>query len=93
MTDADPAAAERAAYRRELRSIARAPLMIGFLFVFASLGLWAWPQSGGPMVIGPLATESWGWVCLGIGWLILLWVIFTRTRHHKARMAELDAGE
>ena len=56
MTDSKASeAAERAAYRRELRGIARAPRMVGMLFVFASLGLWAWPQSGGPMVIGPLS--------------------------------------
>ena len=91
MTDSKASeAAERAAYRRELRGIARAPRMVGMLFVFASLGLWAWPQSGGPMVIGPLATESWGWISLGIGWVILLWTIFIRTRHHQARMAALD---
>ena len=80
----------RTAYRRELRAVARGPRLTGLFFVFASLGLWAWPQSGGPVRLGPLATESWGWISLGIGWAILLWVIVARTRHHKARMAELD---
>ena len=88
-SDADVAEA-RADYRRELRAVARTPRMVGLLFVFASLGLWAWPQSGGPMTLGPLATESWGWVCLSIGWVMLLWAIVARTRYHKARMAALD---
>ena len=87
--DADVAEA-RADYRRELRAVARTPRMVGLLFVFASLGLWAMPQSGGPTMLGPLATESWGWICLSIGWIILLWAIVARTRYHKARMAELD---
>lgn len=87
LTDADA----RAAYRKELRGVARWPRTVGLLCVFASLGLWAWPQSGGPLVLGPLATESWGWIVLAVGWAILLWAIVTRTRYHRARMDEPEA--
>ncbi|QNO25460.1 hypothetical protein EEB18_011635 [Sphingopyxis sp. OPL5] len=87
LSDADA----RAAYRSELRGIARAPRMLGLVFVFASLGLWAWPQNGGPLVLGPLPTETWGWICLGIGWAVLLWVIVARTRHNKERLGGPDA--
>ena len=87
LTDAEA----RAAYRKELRGVARWPRTVGLLCVFASLGLWAWPQSGGPLVLGPLATESWGWIMLGVGWAILLWAIVTRTRYHRARMDEPEA--
>lgn len=92
MTRPDLSDAEaRAAYRRELRGVARWPRMLGLMFVFASLGLWAWPQSGGPLVIGPLPTETWGWICLAIGWAVLLWVIVARVRHNKARLGGPDA--
>ncbi|HMO76806.1 MAG TPA: hypothetical protein PKD48_15825, partial [Sphingopyxis sp.] len=60
-------AAARAAYRHELRGVARAPRLLGYLSIFAAIGLWAWPQSGGPARLGPLSTESWGWLLLGFG--------------------------
>lgn len=80
----------RAAYRDELRAVARTPRRMGLLFVFASLGLWVWPQNGGPAMLGPLPTATWGWICLGIGWAVLLWVIVARTRYHKQRLGGPD---
>lgn len=80
--------AARAAYRRELRGVAQGLRMAGFLLVFAALGLFAWSRSGGPWYLGPLPTQTWGWACLVAGWAIWIWVIVTRSRHHKARMAE-----
>lgn len=80
----DPAA--RGAYRQELRALARGPRFAGYLSIFAAIGLWAWPQSGGPERLGPLSTESWGWLLLGFGWAMLIWTIFVRTRYNRARM-------
>lgn len=91
MTGSDLSDAEaRTAYRHELRGVARGPRLAGYLSIFAAIGLWAWPQSGGPERIGPLSTESWGWLLLGFGWAMLLWVIVARTRHHKAQRDDGD---
>lgn len=84
--------AARMAYRRELREIARGPRLVGLLFVFAALGLFAWSRSGGPWYLGPLPTQTWGWACLAIGWTIWIWVMVARSRHHRARMSEPPAS-
>lgn len=80
--------AARAAYRRELRRVARGPRMVGFVLVFAAVGLFIGSGSGGPRYFGPLPTQTWGWACLVAGWAIWIWVIVKRSRYHKARMAE-----
>lgn len=80
--------AARAAYRRELRGIARGPRLAGFLLVFGALGLFVWSRSGGPWYLGPLPTQTWGWIALALGWVIWIGVIVARTRYHKARMSE-----
>lgn len=80
--------AARAAYRRELRGVAQRTRMVGFGLVFAALGLFAWLRSGGPPYLGPLPTQTWGWMCLVAGWGIWIWVIVTRSRYHKARIDE-----
>lgn len=77
-----------AAYRCELRGVARWSRLAGFVLVLAALALFVWPQGGGPERIGPLATEVWGWVALGTGWAIWIGVIVARTRYHRVRMAE-----
>jgi hypothetical protein len=79
---------EFAAYRRELRGVARWSRLAGFVLVLLALALFVWPQSGGPSMLGPLMTQAWGWIALGLGWVIWIGVIVARSRHHKARLAE-----
>ncbi|WP_260581499.1 hypothetical protein [Sphingopyxis sp. PET50] len=88
LTDAEA----RAAYRRELRGVARWPRLAGFVLILGAVGLWAWPRSGGPWFLGPLPTQTWAWISLGLGWAIWIGVIVARTRHHRARMAEPGTG-
>ncbi|WP_411340364.1 hypothetical protein V6U71_21745 [Sphingopyxis sp. J-6] len=78
------------AYRRELRGVARWSRLAGFVLVVIAFALFVWPQSGGPWMLGPLRTETWGWTALVGGWLIWIAVIVRRTRYHKARLAEAD---
>ncbi len=82
----DPAV--RAAYRTELRTVARWSRLAGYVLIFAALGLFVWPNSGGPLRIGPFATETWGWISLALGWAGWIGAIVERTRHHRRRMDE-----
>ena len=79
----------RTAYRRELRTLARIPRLTGFILVLSGAALLAWPRMGGPWFLGPLKTQSWGWLALGLGWAIWFWVIRYRSRYHKRRMSGL----
>jgi hypothetical protein len=79
----DPAA--RAAYKGELRGLARGWRLLGFLLILAGVGAqfslraqdggqpWLWAAS---------------WAAIAAGWLIFIAVIVYRTRYHQARMAE-----
>lgn len=78
----------RAAYRRELRGVASGPRRAGLILVVAALGLLFWSQNGGPAQLGPLSTRTWAWIAMGLGCVIWIGVMITRTRYHKARMAE-----
>lgn len=79
----DPAA--RAAYRGELRRLARAPRWIGFILVALGAGGLIYAQTKG-IVAGPLRPASWA--ALAVGWINLIAAMIYRTRYHKARMAE-----
>ena len=77
-------AAERAAYKGELRRLMRVPRLLGFLLVLAGTGLVIYAQRAG--VQGPL--KPIGFAVMGLGWLNLLMAVYFRTRYHRARMAE-----
>jgi hypothetical protein len=79
----DPEA--RAAYKRELRRLARVPRGIGFALVALGAGGLIYAQSGG-VVTGPLRPLAWA--AVAVGWLNLIAAVIYRTRYHKARMAE-----
>lgn len=78
----------RAAYRRELRGLARGQRRAGLIFMLSGVALLAWPRMGGPWYLGPMKTQSWGWLAIGLGWLIWGWVIWYRSRYHRRRMAD-----
>ena len=80
----------RAAYRRELRGIARSWRWTGLAVVALGLALLTLPRMGGPWMLGPLPAQHWGWAALALGWAILAAVIVRRTRHHRRRMAGSD---
>ena len=80
---ADPEA--RAAYRRELKRLARGWRLAGLLLNVAGVGAWLYG----------LYLEPWrpglrvaGWSLIGAGWLLFAGVIAYRTGYHRARMAE-----
>jgi hypothetical protein len=79
----DPA--DREAYRRELRRLARAPRWIGFVLVALGAGGLIYAQTRG-VVAGPLRPIAWA--AVAVGWLNLTAAMIYRTRYHKARMAE-----
>lgn len=81
---ADPE--KRAAYRRELRGIARRPRRAGFALVLAGAALLVWPRMGGPWYLGDWRVQDMGWALLAAGWIVWLYVIIIRTRHHQRRM-------
>ena len=82
----DPAA--RAAYKRELRDLARWWRGIGFVLVAGGV-------AGQFYVRGNDIQDIWAmratWAAIALGWAIFIFVIVYRTRYHKARMAEPGA--
>lgn len=75
-----------AAYRAELRAVARTPRLIGFaLVVLGAIAVYAAPQAGASA--GPVV--QWiGYAALAAGWALMLAAIFIRTRHHRRRLRE-----
>lgn len=78
----------RAAYRAELRGVARAARLIGFLLILAGAVLvflprmyWSFPHQ-----------LVWiGYFLIATGWAFFAYAIVTRSRHHRRRMDELRA--
>lgn len=74
----------RAAYRRELRAIARWPRLIGFLIVIVSavavLSLRSDPAAG--------AALNGAYLGLGIGWIVLIYAFVQRNIYHRRRMRQ-----
>ena len=79
----DPAA--RAAYRAELRSLARGWRMLGFVLILLGVAGQFYLRAKG---IGGGGAWAASWAAIAAGWLIFIAVIVHRTRYHKARMAE-----
>ncbi|HMG47068.1 MAG TPA: hypothetical protein VK614_06380 [Allosphingosinicella sp.] len=77
----DPAA--RAAYRAELRGLARGWRLAGFAFILAGVAGLFYLRANG--IGGGLRAASW--TAIAAGWAIFAAVIVHRTRYHKARMA------
>lgn len=82
---ADPA--QHAAYRAELRSLARGWRLAGFVLILAGVaGLFYLRGEG----IGGGARWAASWTMIAAGWAIFIAVIVYRTRYHKARMGGRD---
>ena len=79
----DPAA--RAAYRRELLRFKRGWRWAGIGLCCAGLAVLLYSQLEGPPR-PDLRMAAWG--IIGLAFAIFAYVIVTRTRYHKARMAE-----
>ena len=78
----DPAA--RAAYKAELRRLARGWRLLGFVLILAGVA--------GQFYLRANAIDRgalWGasWTAIAAGWAIFIAVIGYRTGYHKARMA------
>jgi hypothetical protein len=79
----DPAA--RAAYRRELRGLARGWRLLGFVLVVGGVAAQFYLRADA--AAGPWPMRA-SWAAIALGWLIFAGVIAYRTRYHKDRMAE-----
>jgi hypothetical protein len=80
---ADPV--QHAAYRAELRSLARGWRLAGFALILLGVaGLFALRAQE----IDSSALRAASWTMIAAGWLIFIAIIVHRTRYHKARMAE-----
>jgi hypothetical protein len=79
---ADPA--QRAAYKKELRRIAPVPRMLGFVLIVLGVAGLFYTQFRAPWE-QDLRLASW--LLIAAGWVVWIFVIVTRTRHHRRRMA------
>ena len=80
---ADPV--QRAAYKRELRAIAPAPRITGFVLIVLGVAGLFYTQLRAPWE-QDLRLASW--LMIAAGWIVWIFVIVARTRHHRRRMAE-----
>ena len=81
---------EKAAYKRELRGVARWQRGVGFgfigigaLMVLARASGWAIWASEGP--------DLFALAILAVGWGFLVWAMLLRTAYHRRRMSETEA--
>lgn len=74
----------RAAYKSELRGLARGWRLLGFALILAGVAAQFYLRTQG-IAGGPLWPASW--TAIAAGWVIFIAVIVYRTRYHKARMA------
>jgi uncharacterized membrane protein YecN with MAPEG domain len=84
---ADPT--QHAAYRAELRSLARGWRLAGFALILLGVAGLFYLRA---QESGSSALRTASWTMITAGWLIFLAVIVYRTRYHKARMAEDPAA-
>ena len=79
----DPAT--RAAYKAELRGLARWWRVLGFVLIVGGIAGLFYLRSQGMSDPG---LRGRGWAAIALGWAIFLGVIVYRSRYHKARMTE-----
>lgn len=75
---------ERAAYKKELRRLMRAPRLLGFILIALGTGIVIYAQLAG--IRGALRPIGWGVIVAG--WLNLFAILYYQNRYHRARMAE-----
>ncbi|MBB3870868.1 MAG: hypothetical protein KYX67_00725 [Brevundimonas sp.] len=78
----------RAAYRKELRLVAR-PLRAGGLALVVGAAMLILLTRQGTPGLGDWAFTL-SYVMLGAGWACVIGAIYARNRHHKRRMRQLD---
>lgn len=77
----DPAA--RAAYKTELRGLARGWRLLGFLLIVGGVAGQFYLRGEGIESGAPWAAS---WTAIALGWVIFIAIIAYRTGYHKARM-------
>lgn len=76
-----------AAYRAELRRVARVPRFAGFAAVFVG-GTLVLAASQRLLGLTPDAS-LYGYGLLAIGWLLVVVAFLLRSRYHRARMSQI----
>ena len=76
----------RAAYRKELRDVAR-PIRLGGLALILLAAVVVVVTSRGLFGVSPQLVIV-GYGMLAVGWVLVIAAVFIRTRHHKRRLAE-----
>ena len=78
----------KAAYRRELKAVARVPRVTGFLLILVGALLMIVRKAG--YLGGNPAEPDWiSLLTLGAGWVFLVLAFLQRNKHHRRRMSEI----
>lgn len=77
----DPAA--KAAYKAELRGLARRWRVVGFALILTGVAALFYLRGQEIEESAPIAAS---WTMIGAGWMIFIAIIAYRTGYHKARM-------
>ena len=76
------------AYRRELKSVARTPRLIGFLLILVGALLMIVRKAG--YLGGDPAQPDWlSLIALAAGWAVLVLAFLQRNKYHRRRMSEI----
>ena len=76
-----------AAYRAEWKAVGRPQRLAGFvLVILGALSSYFADKAG---AAGPVIQWA-GYACLALGWALMLFAIFLRTRFHRRLLAKLD---
>lgn len=75
---------QRAAYKKELRAIAPLPRITGFVLIVLGVAGLFYTQF---RATGEHDMRLASWLLIAAGWVLWVFVIVTRTRHHRRRMA------
>ncbi|MNJ28450.1 hypothetical protein D3C77_229870 [compost metagenome] len=78
--------AGKAAYRAELRRVGWKARMAGLAVIVVAAALVMFAREGRFGLTEDAVTVAYG--LLAIGWVLVIYAVFQRTRHHKRRMAE-----
>lgn len=77
--------AARAAYKTELRGLARRWRLLGFALILIGVAVQFYIRSEGVEGAAPAAAS---WAMIALGWVIFIAIIAYRTGYHKARMVQ-----
>lgn len=78
----------RAAYRRELKGVARVPRLTGFLLIIFGAVFLLLRKAG--YLGGNPAEPDWiSLIALAAGWTVLVLAFLQRNKYHRRRMSEI----